>query len=135
MPSTAVIDAVEDHLAANWSACPVIGLKTPGDRPANFQPFVVVQYPVANSEQLTIGAPGANVWRTEGAFRIVLHFDKRQQMLGVGMAEQIATLFRGKHIGAVRTLAPSPPVADDSNDEGGYFRLSFAVPYHHDLIG
>ncbi|MGQ4273398.1 phage tail terminator-like protein [Terrihabitans sp. B22-R8] len=136
MASLDVVSAIETYLAERWTACPIVGALTSRDRPKNGADFLAVQYPVANSEQLTIGAPGNNVWRTEGAIRLVLHFDRQtSRETALQRADELAALFRGKHIGPVLTFAPSPPTINDDNDDGLYFRLSFAVPYQHDLIG
>lgn len=135
MASVAIVTAVETYLADQWNVCPVVGGLSTDDRPDNAAAFLAVQYPVANSSQLTIGAPGQNVWRTEGAFRILIHTKKADRSLALAWADELASIFRGKDLGGVLTFAPSPPAIDDRNEEGLYFRLSFAVPYQHDIIG
>lgn len=139
MARLAVISAVEARLAANWTLCPIIGGLSTDDRPPSIDgavaPFLAVQYPVANSEQLTFGAPGANFWREEGAIRLVIHVGRQDGATGLAWADQLAALFRGKDFDGVQTFAPSSPAIDDRNDDGLYLQLSFAVPYHFDFIG
>lgn len=136
MALSAVSAAVEARLAS-WTHTPVRGLNDlSGDTPTGSGPFLVVQYPVSQSEQLTFGAPGANVWRDAGAIRFVLNV-RRGKGLQEAFAwiDELAALFRGKTFDGVRTYAPSQPVIDDRNEDGPYFALSFSVPFDHDVIG
>lgn len=136
MAQKAVVDAVEARLAANWSATPYFGLNGGGEPPADGTPFLEVQYPVANTEQISIGSPGANVWREIGAIRFVLSIRRGQGVAqGLGYADTLAALFRGKQFNAVNTWGPSSPVLDDSNDRGNYWTLSFVVTYYFDYLG
>lgn len=136
MASKAVVDAVEARLAANWSACPVYGLNSEAETPADGSPFLVVQYPVARSEQMSVGSPGANLWREEGAIRIVIHAQRGEGAAdGLTWADELAALFRGKIFDGVTAWAPSPPVIDANNESGNYFALAIAIPYQFDLIG
>ncbi len=136
MPGKAVVDAVEARLAAGWNACPVFGLNQQAEPPADGSPFLRVDYPLANSEQISIGAPGENVFREEGVFRVVIHQER-----GAGSAtaliwsDQIAALFRGKTFDGVVTFAPEPSPLDDDNENGLYYTVAVAVPYQFDLLG
>ncbi len=133
MARQAVVDTVESYLAANWSAVPVFGENVEGATPTNGSPFILVQYPFMTSQQISIGAPGSNLWRDEGAFRIVIHVERgKGTKQGRQWADQLADLFRGKDLTVIQTSAPSAPVTDDRNDAGSYWKLSFAVPYRHD---
>lgn len=133
MARQAVVDAVEEYLADNWSAVPIFGENTLGVTPANGSPFVVVQYPYAISRQISIGAPGANVWRDDGAFRLVIHVERGTgAKQGRQWADELADLFRGKNLTVLQTHAPSAPVTDDRNDKATYWVMSIAVPYTHD---
>ncbi|MCE4223401.1 hypothetical protein HCU64_06525 [Methylobacterium sp. C25] len=150
MPLKLVVDAVEGRLAADWSSetavqarldaglgeCPVFGVNFEGDTPAEDGTFVQVSYPVANGEQLTIGAPGSNVYRETGTFQLDVMARRAGGVAdGLTLADQLAALFRGKEFGGVQTFAPSSPAIDDRNDNGRYFILSVAVPYQADLFG
>lgn len=136
MASKAVVDAVAARLTANWTACAFFDPNTVGDPPKDGSPFLEVQYPVATGEQITIGAPGNNVYREAGAIRFVLHVERGQGVgEGLGWADALAALFRGRQFDHVTTFAPSSPVLDDGNDRGAYTRLSFAVEYFTDVVG
>src|SRR5882724_10371232 len=121
MPSKAVVDAVEARLAANWTTTPVVGINLQPEVPADGSPFLTVQYPVSGGEQVSIGTPGAQRWRENGAIRFVLAI-QRGNGVGQGLqwADSLAALFRGKQFSGVNTWAPSAPVLDDSNDRGDY---------------
>ncbi|KAB7783480.1 phage tail terminator-like protein [Methylorubrum populi] len=136
MPLKLVVDAVEARMAANWTRCPVEGINLTGNVPKGPEPFVQVSYPVSNGEQLTIGAPGENVYRETGAFRLVVNARRGRGVAdGLAWADELAALFRGKEFGGIQTFAPSSPVIDDRNDDGKYFVLSIAVPYQADILG
>lgn len=136
MARQAVIDAVESVLAADWTLAPVFGENTEGRTPDDGSPFLVVQYPFNTSRQLTFGAPGANRWRDEGAFRIVLHIERGSgTALGRQWADQLADLFRGRDLNVIQTFAPTAPVTDDRNSAATYYVLSISVPYWHDYLG
>ncbi|GEP12821.1 phage tail terminator-like protein [Methylobacterium gnaphalii] len=136
MPLKLVVDAVESRLADNWDKCPVYGVNLQGDTPDDAGPFLQVSYPVANGEQLTVGAPGQNVYRETGAFRITVNAERGGGIAeGLAWADELAALFRGKEFGGVQTFAPSSPAIDDRNDQGNYYALSIAIEYQADIFG
>ena len=136
MPLKLVVDAVEARLAAEWSACPVVGINSGVDAPKDGSSHLVVQYPVSNSSQLTIGAPGQNIWREEGAIRVIINRARGDGLsAALTWADQLAALFRGKNFGGVQTFAPTSPAIDDRNDQGNFFQVSISVPYQADVIG
>lgn len=136
MASKVVMDAVSARIGGTWNGYPVFDPNTVGDPPADGSRFLAIQYPVANENQITVGSPGANVFREDGAIRFVYSIPR-----GVGVGDDIGlldglrALFRGKQFAFVTTYAPSSAVLDDSNDNGNYWKLSFAVPYYFDLAG
>lgn len=145
MASKAVVDAVEARLATNgaWmsidgNALPVIGMNTEGEAPADGRPHIEVTYPVANERQLTLGSPGSNQWKEDGAFRIIIN---ERRGIGIaranGWAEELATLFRGVALasGAIQCFGASPPVINSGNDLGNYWQMSFVVAYWFFRIG
>ncbi|MBN8958580.1 MAG: hypothetical protein J0H17_18745 [Rhizobiales bacterium] len=136
MASKAVVDAVEARLAANWSTCPIFGINDEATPPADGSPFLIVQYPIASARGITVGAPGANVHREEGTFRIVIHTERGGGTAkGLQWGDEIAAIFRTKAFDGVRTFSPSPPIEDDTNESGVYYAHSISVPYQFDLIG
>ena len=144
MASLAVINAVEARLAALWTPlalCPVIGVNLQAQAPADGSPFLQVQYPIANGEQISIGAPGTNVFRETGAIRFVFATQRLAGLqTGLGWCDTLSAIFRGKKFNAngsanVNTWAPSSPIVDNNNDDGNYWLLSFVVPYYIDVTG
>ncbi|CAH1670757.1 MULTISPECIES: phage tail terminator-like protein [unclassified Chelatococcus] len=136
MPSQLVVNAVEARLAALWSRCPVFGINQEATAPDDASPYLAVQYPVANRDQITIGAPGNNVFREEGAFRFVLHTERGAgPAKALAWADELALIFQAKQFGGVTTWAPSPPTLDERNYDGNYCVVSFAVPYFADTRG
>jgi hypothetical protein len=137
MALAAVVNAVSARLGATWSGLKVQGPNTIEDAPDDGSPFLALQFLVANTEQISFGAPGSNIWREEGVFRIVVNAarDQAGAAQALAWADDIAALFRGKQFGGVVTFAPSAGPLDDRNDNGNFFQLSVAVPYQFDLIG
>jgi hypothetical protein len=76
MARKAVVDKVEEVLAAGFTAAPIFGENEEREPPTDGSSYVIVQYPYCRSEQISVGAPGTNVWRDEGAFRVVLHVER-----------------------------------------------------------
>lgn len=136
MAQAAVVAAVLARLTSGFSRCPIAGINLEGDTPADGSPFLDVEFPVANEQLITIGSPGSNVYRETGAIRFVLLIQRGQGVTqGLGWADELRTLFRGVQFATVNTWAPTSPVLDDSNDNGSYWKLTFAVPYYFDFLG
>ncbi len=136
MASKSVVDAVMARLSSNWSGAPVFGANEQYEAPRDGSVFVRVDWPISNSEQASFGAPGQNVWRDEGVFRLVIHAQRGVGIdAGLTMADELAALFRGKEFSGVQTFAPSAPATDDDSGNGNYYILAVAVPYQFDLIG
>jgi hypothetical protein len=135
MASKEVVDAVNARLAS-WTTLPFVGPNLEGDTPADASQYVLVDYPVANAMQMSVGAPGYNVWREEGVFRLIIHAGRGKGVDDALIyAGQLAALFRGKSFDGVNTDAPSPPITDDRSENGNYFLIAIAIPYEFDLIG
>jgi hypothetical protein len=136
MPAAAVDLAVNARLAAGWSTTTINLYNIDGDTPPDGSPFVQVDYPVVNEEQITIGAPGNNVFREDGAIRVRLAYPRGS---GIREAYQwvdtLRGLLRAAQFSGVNTWAAGGPALDDSADNGNYVILSFIVPYYYDLTG
>ncbi|MBS7696268.1 MULTISPECIES: phage tail terminator-like protein [unclassified Chelatococcus] len=136
MPSRSVANAVEARLTALWTRCPVFDINDEAIGPEDGSSYLEVQYPVANREQITIGAPGGNVFREEGAIRFVLRIERGQgRDTALAWADELALMFQAKQFDGVTTWAPSPPTLDGRNYAGNYFTVTFAVPYFADTLG
>lgn len=135
MAGQAVIDAVTARLQANWTQCAIVEPNSVSGGPEDGAAYVTAEFPVAVENQITVGAPGNNVFRESGAFRI-----KLVSPSGGGTyepnawIEQLRRLFRTKQFDGVTTFAPGPAATDNSNYIAGKFVLSFAVPYYFDFL-
>ncbi|MBA3998948.1 MAG: hypothetical protein CTY36_00115 [Methylocystis sp.] len=142
MASYAVIDAFTAMIGAAWPHTPIMGLNESGKAPSENSAFLTVTFPVAKEEQASVGAPGANIYREEGAAHVCLAIP-----IGLGInppdspwAQRIDALraaLRGKTFadGAGVTWEASPPFVNEQSDRGAYFEMSFAVPYRYDVAG
>jgi hypothetical protein len=144
MASPSVVNAIEGNIGAvvsgvrQWtsqdgSVLRVLTLNDGDDRrPTDGSAFLVVEYPVANEIQRTTGAPGANIYEEQGAFRIVVNEARSAGTArALGWIEELRNLFRGALFlsGALRCEEAPPSVVNLASDLGNYFELSFAVPY------
>lgn len=135
MASKAVMDAFAARLAANWTDTAIVPADKVGAGPGDGSAYVTLEYPAAKEEQITIGSPGANVFRETGVARIVLNSPS-----GSGAdqpftrMDQLRALFRGRQFSGVTTFAPSPAIENRSSYQAGRFVLSAAVPYYFDLF-
>ncbi len=128
MAVLAVITAVESRLVAGFAEAPIIETNGGQEPPADGSEFVVVQYPVANNEQMTLG----RYYREEGAFRVVISAQRglRENLIkALGWADTIAALFRTQKFDGVESWTPNLARLDDDNDEGNYYVISVVVPY------
>lgn len=136
MPAQAVDDAVLARLRAGWSTTPIFNYNVTGDTPADGSPFVSVDYPVVNENQITIGAPGNNVFREEGTIRVRLSYPRGKGIRQAwGYVDTLRALLRSASFSGVVTWAAGGPALDDSAENGNYVVLSFVTPYYFDLFG
>ncbi len=134
MASLTVSNAVSTYLAANFSTCPVFALNEQMEPPIDGRAFVQVQYPIALEEQQSIGDPGNNVFREEGAIRFVVNAPVAAGIAEAAtLADELRTLFRNKRFDGVHTFEAPPITLDDNSDRAGYFQGSFAVAYEFDI--
>jgi hypothetical protein len=142
MASYAVVDAFASMIEAAWPHTPIKGLNDSAKVPSDNSAFLTVTFPVAKEEQASVGAPGANIYREEGAAHVCLAIP-----IGTGInppespwAQRIDALrgaLRGRSFadGAGVTWEASPPFVNEQSDRGAYFEMSFAVPYRYDVAG
>ena len=144
MASKAVSDAIEARIGSTWTGADgivlrVLALNSNADaRPADGSPFIEVTYPVSNEQWLTIGSPGSNTFKEEGAFRVILN---ESRAVGLARAstwiDELRTLYRGVSLlsGALQCFEAPPAAINDANDLGNYYQFSFAVPYRYFFQG
>ena len=138
MASMAVYDAVLARLEANWNSAtrgPISDANGGGNVPADLGPFLTLEFPVARSEQISVGAPGANLFREEGAFRLILSVK-----MGEGRKpydqwiQDLRALFRNHVAAGLTTWEPSPPSHDGQSEVNeAYYEMSVAVPFQFDF--
>jgi len=151
MASAAVVSAIEGAIGTivngtrQWTSgvtgdvLPVLNLNDSADkRPTNGAPFIVLEYPVSNEQWLTVGAPGANIFKEIGGFRIILSEKRTVGMArAYGWIDELRTLFRGITFlsGALQCFESPPSVINNDSDLGNYFEFSFVVPYRYYIQG
>lgn len=139
--SKAVLDAVKARLGPTWSsidgtAVPVFDINTVGQAPADGSPFIEVQFPVARRNNISVGAPGDNVVREDGGFRIILNVARGLGIeQGMGWADELGSFFANKQFDGVNTWQADPPILDNSNDAGNYETLAVIVDFYFDTLG
>ena len=132
MSSATPAAAIEARLRAAWTATPIQTDNVLEDLPEPPMAFVALEFPGGAAEQITIGAPGANLFREDGAFMVHVFVP-----VGTGaaaarsQADQIAAIFRAQSFDGVRCWAPFPPHESPRSD-GNYWGVSFGVPYQWD---
>lgn len=130
MPSAAVEAAFQARLASSWTISPV--LQQGDTEPADANAFLVVQYPVVNSDKPVLGRR----YFEEGAARLVLNVKREIGLAeGLGWADTLAALFRTVKFSGVETFAPSAPIIDDDIDDGNWLELAVIVPYRYQFDG
>lgn len=133
MASRHVEEAVEAYLAANWVASPVIVENAQGEAPQDGSPFLRLEFPLSNTNRWPINS---RFYAESGGFRIVIAVES-----GTGTAkirewgETLATLFREREFGGIKTQVPSEPFTDDLSDEGNYFVGAMIIPYTYNFEG
>lgn len=136
MARKAVVDAVMARLKANWTTWPTAVLNVIGGVDQMRGDYVAVDFPVANERQISTGAPGDNIWREEGVFRILINV-RRGGGVGAALAwsETLASLFRGKQFDGVQCWHVNSPPLDSESNISGYWQCVIAVGYSHDIYG
>jgi hypothetical protein len=127
--------AVDARIATYWAGT-YLGLNESAETPADGGAFLTVQYPLANATQISIGSPGAEVFREEGGIRFVYSIPRGSGVAyWQGLLEALLGHFRAAKFDGVNTWAPTSPVFDNSNDQGTYWLLAAVVPYFADVLG
>jgi hypothetical protein len=98
-------------------------------QPANsHDAFVILQYPVVNGVKPTLGRH----YVEEGAARLVLNVRRISEMESVlALADTIASIYRDRKFYDIETFTPSPPIVNDTSNDGNWFSLSVIIPYRY----
>jgi len=136
MPSASARTLLDARLAAGFTRCPIKDVNEDFSVPDDGAAWVVAEYPSSQEEQISIGVPGANVFRETGGMLVTLNAP-RGDGLGTALAwiDEIRDLMRGRQFSGVTTYEASPAVIDDMNDNGLYFVVSTVVTYTFDRLG
>ncbi|MBN9529679.1 MAG: hypothetical protein J0H82_25965 [Alphaproteobacteria bacterium] len=141
MTSATPAAAIEARLRAHWTTTGVfVGgndtFKPPVDGQGRQQPYVRLMFPGAVSRQQGIGSPGRNNWREDGAFQVIVAVPTATgEATAREWCDQIAAIFRGQTFGgAVVCYGPHTPVPA-AGPAGGYYRMTFGVPYAWQFLG
>jgi hypothetical protein len=138
MASKSVTDLVRARILSAWDEAergPLTAPNEGGSVPRDNTPFLTLEFPLSDEQQISFGSPGSNLFREDGGFRIVLSIPA-----GAGMTpydawiEELRTLFRNHVEGGLTTWAPSAPIENGLNENGAYYAVSFAVPFRFDFF-
>lgn len=135
MASGTVKAAVEAHLAS-WSRIGSYPFHDENDVASVPQTqYLTIEYPVANEDRASIGAPPA-IFRETGAIRFVMHV---QNMSGLTAAmadfDTLRDLFREQTLSAgISTFEAPPAVLDPNNRRGAFYLLASVITYRFDRI-
>ena len=136
-----LMQKIRERLEETWDG-PVIDENEPFPSSAEtddapLRSFMGLSYPVDYARQASVGNPGGNWFRHTGSAVVTMFIErdlKGSAEEARQICENIAMTFRGKDLGdGVRTFAPTSPGYTSDNDEGAYYRLSFAIPYQCDI--
>ncbi len=140
MPADAM-DEINGLVAVSWAHTPIVDdPNISGALPADGSAYLTIEYPLASEEMMTIGAPGANIFRDSGAARFVLSIPAGK---GINDASapwktrlnELRAALRCKESNGVKTWEPSPVTFGGSSDDGAYYELTFALEFQLDVIG
>jgi hypothetical protein len=137
MASASPYAAILGRLQAMWTTTPIIEVdgNTQVTLPTDSDGFPVawvgIEFPGGAAEQWSIGDPGNNAWREDGAFMIHISVPVGAgKALALNYADQLAAIFRGKKFSFVTCWAPNPP--QFNGIDGNYCGYSFGTPYHYE---
>jgi hypothetical protein len=129
MPSAAVESAFQTRLYEFTSGDPpVIPAIVAGQPDDEHDVFIILQYPVVNGSKPAL----QRRYFEEGAARFVLNVRRTVEMAdALGMADDLAAIFRDYKFHGIETFTPSPPIVNEVSNDGNWFTLTVIVPYRY----
>jgi hypothetical protein len=128
MPAAAVEAAFQARQFASMPTVPIIPAIVSGEVPKDYDAWIEIQYPVANGIKPALGRH----YFEEGAARLVLNVRRSMEMEdALSIADDIASVYRDITFDGVETFTPSPPIINDTTNDGNWFSLSVIVPYRY----
>lgn len=134
MTTYAPYDALRRRLETNWTTTP-IGWVSENFKPPN-PPVAFIMADVISmpTNQITIGAPGNNLFREVGALSIAVYYPANK---GTDVPRQYATtlasLFRAVDFEGVSCKSPTIQRGQMDDTEGIWYRIDVFCPFHYDL--
>jgi len=127
MPSAAVEAAFQARLYEfTLGDPPVIPAIVAGQPPNGADAWIVLQYPVVNGTKPVLGRH----YFEEGAARFVLNVRRSVEMdAALGLADDLAAIFRDRKFHDIETFTPSAPIVNDVTNDGNWFSLSVIALY------
>jgi len=128
MPSAAVEAAFQARYYEHTLNDPPLYPAILSSQPPGIDAWVVLQYPVVNGSKPVLGRH----YFEEGAARFVLNVRRSVEMdAALGLADDLAAIFRDRKFHEIETFTPSPPIVNDVTNDGNWFSLSVIVPYRY----
>ena len=136
-----VSQAIRAHLAAGFAALPIAWPNEDFERPVDAAtnkvlPFVVVELFSGGDEQSSIGAPGDNLFRSEGRLAMHVYVPRGAgDDVALQHCKVLRDLFRGQEIGGIEFRGGQIPPGGDGDDQGLYWRRSVSIDFRFDETG
>lgn len=137
----AAAQAIKDRLRQGFTAAPIAWPNEQFERPKDPQartllPYVLLELAGEEFDQASIGAPGQNLFRTEGRLAVHVYVPA---MTGddqaLQMAKQIRDLFCGQEIAGVEFRRARVYPGADGDDNGAYWRRSIVIDWRYEEVG
>lgn len=130
MASKTTEDTIEAFLRTQWphsAECPIQTENLGGETPENGGGFLVLEFPVAQTERLSTGSRKYREW---GGFRIQINVERGSGAdLMRTYGDEIAAMFRDVQIGPVHCTNVTTPGYDIDNDQGTVMSKSVVVEF------
>ena len=129
MPSAAVEFAFQARLYESTSGDPpAIPAIVAGQPDSSHDAFIIIQYPVVDGSKPVL----ERHYFEEGAARLVVNVRRTLEMAdALDIADGVASIFRDRRFHEIETFTPSPPIVNDTSNDGNWFSLSVIVPYRY----
>ena len=141
MSSKAVRDAIDNYLVVNWITTPILQLDNVLDEAPliSIGPWLTLEYVSLDEEQMSLGAPGNNVYRESGVITFHLFIVSGTDIdAGLVNADILRDLFRGQVIDGVTIESIGAPNTQPGtvaiSTSGNWSGLSVQLEYHYDIL-
>ncbi|MGE0722821.1 MAG: phage tail terminator-like protein [Alphaproteobacteria bacterium] len=137
MSSAHVAEKVRARLAAAGTGLTIVSdtwLFNDEPAPDDVDYWLAADFPGGIEEQITVGAPGNNVFRESGAFQVHVFAKagKGDTQLRT-YAEAVREAFRASTFDGIRCYGADPAQIGDGDLRGRWLRATVAVEYEYDI--